>query len=144
MSLRLSGKAVLLLLVCFALFCLFSVVILWDESFAIDFTVSGVVVSVSYKEPVTNSDGSQLTDLSFCSIYHKFADGDVVAKDKDIPASSATGGGNVSDSVTVPVAEGVEKNVDFWATCSDTSKNESVKSNIVRVRIDRLSPSPPE
>jgi hypothetical protein len=111
--------------------------------FALDFTVSGVTVSVTYKEPVTSADGSPLTDLKLCSVYYQFTDSDTAVRAKDINASSATGGGNVSYSFSVPVAEGVEKDVDFWATCSDTSGNESKNSNVVRLRIDRLAPSPP-
>jgi hypothetical protein len=143
MSYNRLHRAVLLSVMIFFLSLVFLMWFYVLGVFAVDFTVSGVVVNVSYKEPVTNTDGSPLTDLKLCSVYYQFSDSDAAVRAKDINASSLTGGGNVSDSFSVPVAEGVEKDVDFWATCSDTSGNESKKSDVVRLRIDRLAPSSP-
>jgi hypothetical protein len=110
---------------------------------ALDFTVSGVIVSFSYAEPSTNEDGSILSDLDKCVARYNLNDGSGDKQGKVILASSPGGGQAISDSFEVPVVAGVERDVDFWATCLDKSGNESKKSNIIRVRIDRLSPSPP-
>ncbi len=111
--------------------------------YALDFTVSGVVVSFSYVEPSTNEDGSILFDLDKCTAWYNLNDGSGDLLGKVIPASSPAGGQLIEGSFEVPVVAGVERDVDFWATCLDKSGNESKKSNIIRVRIDRLAPSPP-
>ena len=110
--------------------------------FAIDFSVTGVTVTATYTEPSTNADNSSLTDLDHTSIYYDMGMGQILGK--SVPASSLVGGGNISTSFAVPVSEGMEKDIDFWATAWDTSQNESEKSNIMRKRIDRLRPAPPK
>jgi len=104
-----------------------------------DAEVSGSQVDVSYTEPTTNADGSPLTDLDHTTTYYDNGDGPVNAHEE--PATALTGGGNIAVQIIVPVADGEEANVDFWATATDQSGNESEKSPIDTERIDRLPPA---
>jgi hypothetical protein len=137
-------KAVFLFYVLFFLSLIVQVMFCVGDGFALDFTVSGVVVSFSYKEPVTNEDGSALTDLAFCTVLYDLNDGSGSHSGSKVNASSVSGGQVESGSFEIPVSAGQERDVDFWATCTDKSGNESKKSSVVRLRIDRLSPSAPQ
>ncbi len=110
---------------------------------AFEATVTGVNITVNYQEPNVNADipPTPLTDLDHTSIYYNMGLGDV--RVKDVPATAPTGNGNITTSFEVPITVGMEKFVDIWATAWDGSFNESAKSNIVRVRVDRLAPAPP-
>lgn len=110
---------------------------------AIEFTVSASVVTATYTEPALNADGSALVDLDHTSVYYRIGTAEPV-KGPAVPASAPAGGGAITTQVNVPVAAGQEADVDFWATATDASGNESVPSATVRVRIDRLAPAPPQ
>lgn len=105
-------------------------------------TVTGTQVTVTYDEPTTNEDGTALVDLDHTSIYYDMGSGTVKAI--DVPATSLTGGGTISQIITVPVLAQQEANVSIWATAIDLVGNESVNSSVVVTRIDRLKPSPPQ
>jgi len=107
------------------------------------FTPTGVTVTAIYIEPSTNTDTSPLLDLAKTSIYFQIV-GASPTKAKDITATTPTGSGNINTTFDIPITEGQEKDIDCWATATDLSGNESAKSNIVRIRIDRLAPSPPQ
>ena len=109
---------------------------------AIDFTVTGAVVTASYTEPTTNADATPLTDLAKTNVYYQLPGGTPV-KGADVPASRPQGGGVISTQVTVPVTAGQDVVVTFWATATDQQKNESEPSKSVQVRIDRLAPGAP-
>jgi hypothetical protein len=64
--------------------------------------------------------------------------------EKEVDASSHTGGAERSTVITVPIGKGQEKIISFYATALDESGNESIPSEIVCVRIDRLAPAPPQ
>jgi hypothetical protein len=102
---------------------------------------SGAEVSVSYQEPTTNADATPLNDLAKTNIFYDIGDGPVMARETS--AISVNGGGNVIEKITLPVAQGQILNVTFWATATDTSGNESIKSQEVSLRIDLLPPAPP-
>jgi hypothetical protein len=110
------------------------------EAFTV--TATGTIVRVSYTEPAVNMDNSPLTDLDHTTIYYDMGNGPVLAL--VVPASRATGGGNIAQDVTIPVLAGQQATVSFYATASDQSKNESDRSNTVVIRIDRLAPGPPQ
>jgi hypothetical protein len=95
---------------------------------------------ISYTEPTTNSDGTALTDLAKCSMYYQIPAG-TATKAWDQTATSATGGGTITDKdtiVTVPIAQ--EELVDFWGTCTDTGNNESAATIKVRLKISPTFP----
>lgn len=107
---------------------------------AFTLSVTGAEVTVIYAEPTVNADGSPLVDLDHTTIFHDFGAGGFL----DVLATTLTGGGIITQTLTVPVLAGVEANVDFWLTASDTSGNESTDSPRVTLRIDRLAPGPPQ
>lgn len=95
-----------------------------------------------YDEPTSNADTTALTDLNHTSIYYDLGSG--FLKSEEMPATSATGGGHITAGITVPVMEGQEKDVRFKTTATDGSGNESIDSQIITKRIDRLSPAAPK
>ena len=111
------------------------------KSFALTLTLSGTEIKVEYNEPTTNADGTSLMDLDKTTIYYDKGQGTVKAG--DILTTRVTGGGTINTTVTIPITNGQEADVSVWATATDKSSNESAKSNIGIIRIDRLPPSPP-
>ena len=118
-----------------------SLLVFGERAFALTLTLSGAEITVEYTEPTTNENGAVLEDLSHTSIYYDMGDGAVKAV--DVPAANPTGGGVISQAVTVPVTSGMERDVQIWATASDGSGNESAPSETKVVRVDRLAPSAP-
>lgn len=124
------------------LFCLILLLALTTYANAFTVTQSGAIVHANYVEPSTNTDGSLLDDLDHISIYYNAGQGDIKAL--DVPATAPSGGSSMSADVTVPIKDGQQANVDFWATAVDTSGNESAPSPKTTLRIDRLAPSAPK
>lgn len=112
-------------------------------AFALDVTVTGTQVSFVYTEPSTNPDGSPLSDLRETRLYFQKENG-TPEIGATVPASRPQGGGIISATLLVPVLQGQEANVTFWATALDLVGNESARSVSVVQRIDRLAPSAPE
>ena len=135
-----------------ALFCL--TVLLTFASFGLAesaeaFTVvqTGATVEINYTEPSENAVGpdgaiTALTDLAFCTLYYNTGSG--LVKAVDIPASSPTGGQPMTVSYTVPFPPGMEADVTFSLTATDTSGNESAHSASVGKRVDMLAPGVPK
>ena len=115
---------------------------------AIDFTVTGATLAVTYTEPSQNACGAPsptcpaLTDLSHTNVYVQVGSGPEI-KQANIPATAAVGGGVINTTVTVPIVAGQEAIVTISATGTDLSDNESVKSASVTKKVDRLSPGSP-
>lgn len=105
-------------------------------------TTSGEEVTATYTEPTTNLDGSPLKDLAFTSVFHDYGGLEILAR-PSIPATSPLGGGDISTKFVVPVPQGVEIDVNFWARAEDDNGNFSPKSNIATKEIDHLAPSAP-
>lgn len=105
------------------------------------FLVHGTQIDVEYNEPTQNTDNSPVTDLHHTSIYYDMGSGPVLVV--ELPASLNTGGSLVQYSFIVPVTANQEANVNFWATASDSSGNESAPSEVITLRIDRLAPKAP-
>lgn len=106
-----------------------------------DVTLTGSEITINYSEPTTNKNGSALGDLEKTSIYTQI--GADVVKQKEVPATSVSGGGAVSEKIVVAVSEDAEVDVAVWATASDKVGNESIPSQVFTVRIDHLAPSSP-
>lgn len=99
-------------------------------------------VSYAYTEPTVNKDGSPLVDLKETRAYAKVGSGPASVV-KIQPASAPTGGAPVQVDAVLPVLEDQEADVACWTTAVDLVGNESVPSNVVTVRIDRLAPANP-
>lgn len=95
-----------------------------------------------YVEPSQNADGSQLTDLAKTRVYYQLL-GQTPVVAAEVPASSPNGGGTISQRIVVPVAANTEAFVDIWFTALDDVDNESAKSDVYQVQIDKLAPAPP-
>ena len=79
-------------------------------------------LTVSYLEPTTKADGTPLTGLARTSIYYDLGHG--AMKAMDVPATRPTGGGYVSQEITIPVKEGQEVFAVLCVTATDTDGNE--------------------
>ena len=112
--------------------------------FALDATVSGTELTVTYTEPTTNADGSPLTDLARTNVIWKFLPAGTDTKEANVAATKLTGGGAITTKLIVPVEAGQERTVEITATATDTSGNESVRATAVQKRIDRLAPGAPK
>ncbi len=85
-------------------------------------SVDHPTVRVSYTEPSVTLDGTALTSLAKTSIYYDFGNGRSLAK--EVPASQPTGGGTVSETITVPTKSKDEQTVKICATATDRDGNE--------------------
>src|SRR5262245_4145633 len=85
---------------------------------AIDFTPTATIITVTYKEPTTNTDGSAINDLLKTTINSRVCPAVGTCSSTftsvDVPASAPTGGGNVSKDITQPVAPGQERVVEVF------------------------------
>ena len=117
--------------------------IITTEALALDAVVVGAQVTLTYKEPITNSDGTPLQDLKLTTSYYTVNDGPTV-KGAEIPATSGTGGVSRVVTLNIPIIDSKETVLKFWATATDESLNESLPSQVVVKRIDKLAPASPE
>src|SRR5690349_1982072 len=101
-----------------------------SSAYAIDFTPTGAVLTVTYKEPAVNKDGSSLDDLDHTNVYYQVGS-DAEVKGPNVPASSPAGGGNISTTITVPVPTDMRATVAVSASATDTSGNEGPRSSAV-------------
>ncbi len=111
--------------------------------FAMDAIVVGAQVTLTYKEPATNADGSALSDLKLTTVYYS-VNGGATVKGLETLASSVTGGASRTVTLNIPIVDSKETVLKFWATATDESLNESLQSVTVVKRIDKLAPSAPE
>jgi HYR domain len=80
-------------------------------------------VRVSYTEPSVTVAGGSLNDLAKTTIYYDLGNGRALAK--EIPATSLTGGGQISEPITVPIQTQGEQTVRICVTATDRRGNES-------------------
>ena len=80
-------------------------------------------VQVSYTEPSLNNTNAPLKTLAKTTIYYDFGDGRVPAQ--EIPASRPTGGGDIRQTVTIPLTGQGEQAVFICVTATDTEGHES-------------------
>ncbi len=83
-------------------------------------------VTISYTEPTTGTDGKPLKNLSHTTIYYNTGDGPVIAK--VIPASQKSGGGSVSQTVSIPVQSPQEQEVTVCVSATDDDDREGPAS----------------
>ena len=80
-------------------------------------------VPVSYREPSLTLKGNPLESLAKTSIYYDLGDGRTLAK--EVPATRSSGGGEISESITVPVKSKDAQSVKICVTATDRDGNES-------------------
>jgi hypothetical protein len=80
-------------------------------------------VKVSYTEPTVSVGGDPLKDLAKTTIYYDLGKGRTVAK--EIPATKPGGGGQISETITIPVQTKGEQSVRICVTATDRQGNES-------------------
>ena len=90
---------------------------------ALDATQVSKTLRITYDEPTTNIDATPLTDLGG-TLIQVIADGTALP-DVDVPASAPTGGGSVSQDVSVPFTPNKLVSVDLEVSAYDTSGNAS-------------------
>ena len=110
---------------------------------AIVVTPTGATADVDYTEPATNADGTPLTDLSHCNVYAKPAT-DAEIKFPNVPASAPTGGAARTVNIAVAALPGASTSYAVTASCTDLTGNESLRSPVVNLVVDRLAPAPPK
>jgi hypothetical protein len=104
-------------------------------------TVTPEGIKVEYTEPTTNKNDSPLTDLAKTTIYYDIGAG--LVKAMDVPATSPSGGGAISQVITVPILPESETDVKVCISATDLSNQESDKSANLTVRYDTLPPAAP-
>jgi len=80
-------------------------------------------VKVSYTEPSVSVGGDPLKDLAKTTIYYDLGRGRTLAK--DVSATKPTGGGQISESITIPIQTQDEQSVRICVTATDRQGNES-------------------
>ena len=83
-------------------------------------------VTVAYTEPTTGTDGKPLTNLSHTTIYYNAGDGPVIAK--VVPASQKTGGGAVSQVLSIPLRDQSEQEITVCVSATDVDEREGPAS----------------
>lgn len=83
-------------------------------------------ITVAYTEPTTGTDGKPLTNLAHTTIYYNAGDGPVIGK--VVPASQKTGGGPVSQVITIPLRDQSEQEVTVCVTATDSDDREGPAS----------------
>ena len=79
-------------------------------------------VTVSYTEPTTTVDGTPLIALDKTTIYYDLGNGPVKAM--DVAATKPTGGGQVSQTVKIPIGPNEEKLITICVTATSRMRND--------------------
>lgn len=80
-------------------------------------------IHVSYTEPSMNLEGDPLTSLAKTTIYYDIGHGRTLAK--EVSATQLSGGGEISETITIPVTIHGEQSVRICVTATDSHGNES-------------------
>ena len=80
-------------------------------------------VKVSYREPAVTAGGNKLSELARTTIYYDLGDGRRLAK--EVPATKPTGGGQISETISVPIGTQGEQMVRICVSATDRHGNES-------------------
>ncbi|MBK9307184.1 MAG: hypothetical protein IPM58_08875 [Nitrospira sp.] len=73
-----------------------------------------------------NLEGDPLTSLAKTSIYFDLGNGRTLAK--EVPATQLSGGGEISETITIPVKIQHEQPVRICVTATDSHGNESLST----------------
>lgn len=80
-------------------------------------------VTISYAEPAVTMGGGSLSDLAKTTIYYDL--GDSRRQAKEVPATKPTGGGQISETISVPITTQEEPIVRICVIATDRYGNES-------------------
>lgn len=83
-------------------------------------------VTVSYTEPTAGTDGKPLENLDRTTIYVDAGGGPMIAK--VVPATKPTGGGRISEQITLTVQDPAGKEVAICVTATDKDGREGPAS----------------
>lgn len=83
-------------------------------------------VRVSYTEPSLTEEESRQRRLTKTSIYYDIDNNRSLAK--DVPATHPSGGGEISETITVPIMTGNEQSVKICVTATDSNGSESAST----------------
>lgn len=86
-------------------------------------SASKPAITVTYTEPSMNQAGNPLKELAKTSVYYDLGAGRVLAK--EIPSTKPSGGGQVSETITLPVKNQKETIVHICVTATDRQGHES-------------------
>lgn len=111
---------------------------------AFDVALTGTEITIHYKEPTTDADGTPLEDLMQTELYYQLEGSTVAVQAKGVNATNPNGGGTITERLVLPVNDNEEKNFTVWAAARDRSGNLSGSTAKVPVRIDRMPPAPPQ
>ena len=89
-------------------------------------TAANPTVTLSYTEPSVSVGGGALNDLAKTSIYYDLGRGRRLVK--EVPATKPTGGGQISETIAIPVESQGEHPVAICVTATDLHGNESPAS----------------
>ena len=81
-------------------------------------------VNVFYTEPTVTALGKKVTNLAKTTIYYDLGEGRRPAK--EVPATKPAGGGQISETISVPIGTQGEQVVRICVTATDRHGNESV------------------
>ena len=81
-------------------------------------------MKVSYGEPLVTAKGQQLSELAKTTIYYDLGDGRRPAK--EVPATKPTGGGQISETISIPIGTQGEQVVRICVTATDRQGHESM------------------
>ena len=85
-------------------------------------TSSKPFVTVSYVEPTTKADGTELTNLAKTTIYRDLGEG--LVKYKDVPATNPQGGGTIKEKVLFTIPDGQSINATLCITATNINGQE--------------------
>ena len=80
-------------------------------------------LTVAYTEPSVNQAGHPLKELAKTSVYYDLGDGRVLAK--DVPSTKPTGGGQITETITLPITQSKDTLVRLCVTATDQQGHES-------------------
>ncbi len=130
-----------------------AILFLWGGAAHAEVVITGTQVTATMTEPainVENSDGvvTPVTDLAETWVTYELTDavlggmGEEMCGER-IPASSLSGGGEVSTTCIVPVVPNSDSDVMFRGYAIDLSGNESDPTPDLTKRIDSLRTAAP-
>jgi hypothetical protein len=119
------------------LMLMFSFILMAPQVWAFGAEQQGKDLQITYAEPTTNADGTPLLDLGGTVI--KWSVDGIAQTDIDIPATTVTGGGQITHLQPVPFKPNAQVTVDLVVHAYDLSGNVS-EDALSSVQIDWLPP----